>query len=494
MTHYLAVVDDPKDWPIDSGGVDVLAADDYLANVALARRPRLRVINVCRSLRYQTKGYYVSLLAEARGQRPTPTVTTVQELKSQAILRGVSAELDELIQRLLKPLTAETFELSVYFGRNLAKRYDPLAAAIFRAYPIPLMRAHFKWKPKGKNWTLAGIDALDAKEVPEDHRALVAEALAEFAAGRSPRPRRKPVARYDLAILRDPEDPDPASDKKAIQNFVKAGEAVGFAVEVIDRNAYARTPEFDALFIRDTTAINHHTYRFALKAKAEGLVVMDDPDAIIKCMNKVFLSELMTKHRIASPKSMIVTKRNAADVLETLGLPCVLKQPDSAFSAGVSKASTPDELRVGLERLLKKSSLVIAQEYRPTDFDWRIGVLDGQPLYACKYYMAGKHWQIAHHHGTGGSPDYGRVEALPVEQAPGPVLDIAVRAAVLYGDGLFGVDVKVIEDRPVVIEVNDNPTIDAGDEDGILGEELYLRIMRHLMARVEQKKRAGKVR
>ncbi|QDV08561.1 carbamoyl phosphate synthase-like protein [Planctomycetes bacterium Poly30] len=494
MTHYLAVVDDPKDWPLDSPGVDVLAADDYLANDPIARRPRTRVINLCRSLRYQTKGYYVSLLAEARKQRPLPTVNTVQELKSAAILRGVSSDLDDLIQSQLKPLVGDSFELSVYFGRNVAKRYDPLAAAIFRAFQIPLMRAHFKWKAKAKSWTLAGIDALEAKEVPPEHGELVAEALADFVAGRSPRPRRKPVARYDLAILRDEDDPDPASDPKAIQNFVKAGEAVGFAVEVVDRNVYSRTAEFDAIFIRDTTAINHHTYRIVLKAKAEGLVVMDDPDAIIKCMNKVFLAELMTKNKIASPNSMIVTKRNADQVLKQLGLPCVLKQPDSAFSAGVSKASTPEELREGLDRLLKKSSLVIAQEFRPTDFDWRIGVLDGQPLYACKYYMAGKHWQIAHHHGTGGSPDYGRVEALPVEQAPGAVLDIAVRAAMLYGDGLFGVDVKEIDGKPVVIEVNDNPTIDAGDEDGVLGEELYLRIMRHLMARVEQKKRAGKVR
>ncbi|MFT6110135.1 MAG: glutathione synthase/RimK-type ligase-like ATP-grasp enzyme [Planctomycetota bacterium] len=494
MTHYLAVVDDPKDWPLDLPGVEVLGSDDYLSNVTLARRPRTRVINLCRSLRYQTKGYYVSLLADGRGHRPTPTVNTVQELKSAAILRGVSSDLDELIQRVLKPITAETFELSVYFGRNFAKRHDPLAAAIFRAFPAPMMRAHFVWKAKSKRWTLTGIDALDAKDVPLDHRELVAEALGEFVAGRAPRPSRKPTARYDLAILRDPEDPDPASDPKAIREFVKAGEAVGFAVEVVDRSAYGRTAQFDALFIRDTTAINHHTYRMALKAKAEGLVVMDDPEAIVKCMNKVFLAELLDKHKIASPKSMIVTKRNADEVLGRLGLPCVLKQPDSAFSAGVSKASTEEELRDGLERLLKKSSLVIAQEFRPTEFDWRIGVLDGQPLYACKYFMATEHWQIAHHHGTGSTPDYGRVETMPVEQAPGPVLDLAVRAANLYGDGLFGVDVKIIDDRPVVIEVNDNPTIDAGDEDGVLGDELYLRIMRHLMGKVEQKKRAGRVR
>jgi glutathione synthase/RimK-type ligase-like ATP-grasp enzyme len=222
--------------------------------------------------------------------------------------------------------------------------------------------------------------------------------------------------------------------------------------------------------------------------------VIDDPEAIQKCMNKVFLAELLAKHKIPSPRSMVVTKRNAHEVEGRLGLPCVLKQPDSAFSQGVTKAETPEALEKGLQTLLKRSSLVIAQEYRPTEFDWRIGVLDGQPLYACRYYMASQHWQILRHKDGGGEPDAGRVETIPVETAPGPVLDIAVRAATLYGDGLFGVDVKVLDGQPVVIEVNDNPTIDAGDEDRVLGDELYLRIMRHIMSRVEQRKRAGRFR
>ena len=29
-----------------------------------------------------------------------------------------------------------------------------------------------------------------------------------------------------------------------------------------------------------------------------------------------------------------------------------------------------------------------AQEYLATDFDWRVGVLDRRPLFACKYFMA----------------------------------------------------------------------------------------------------------
>ena len=54
--------------------------------------------------------------------------------------------------------------------------------------------------------------------------------------------------------------------------------------------------EFDALFIRETTSVNHHTYRFASRAAAEGLVVIDDPTSIVRCSNKVYQAELFQRH------------------------------------------------------------------------------------------------------------------------------------------------------------------------------------------------------
>jgi len=489
VNQHLVVVSDPKDWKLDLPGVEVVAADAYLTDATYAERSRTRVLNLCRSLRYQRTGYYVSLLAEARGHRPLPTVGTAQELKSQALIRAASDELDELIQKALEPLTGNKFELCVYFGKGGAKRYDALASALFKTFQAPLLRAYFKRRRNGQ-WTMHNVDALDLQELPEWHHETLVDAVIDHLSGKTPKPRRKPEARYDLAILRDPGDKEPASDDKAIKRFVKAGEAVGFSVELIDREAYSRIAEFDALFIRDTTAVNHYTYRFAERAKSEGLVVLDDPSAILKCMNKVYLCELMAKHKIPTPRTMIVTRARASEVEATLGLPCVLKQPDSAFSVGVTKVETREELRQGLDQLFAKSSLVIAQEFKPTEYDWRIGVLDGQPLYACRYFMAKRHWQIIKHDKASGAKAHGRADTIPVDQAPRAVVDLAVRAASLYGDGLFGVDLKQVGKDVVVIEVNDNPTIDAGVEDDDLGDELYLRIMRFFMGRVEQKKRA----
>ena len=44
--------------------------------------------------------------------------------------------------------------------------------------------------------------------------------------------------------------------------------------------------------------------------------------------------------------------------------------------------------------MLAESALVLVQEYIFTEFDWRIGVLGGKPIYACQYFMVRNHWQI----------------------------------------------------------------------------------------------------
>ena len=58
-------------------GLPVLTAREYLENESEAAHGPLHVINLCRSVRYGSVGYYVSLLAEARGQRVIPTVRTI---------------------------------------------------------------------------------------------------------------------------------------------------------------------------------------------------------------------------------------------------------------------------------------------------------------------------------------------------------------------------------------------------------------------------------
>ncbi len=487
----LIVVNDPRDWPLEVPEAEVVAARDYLTQPRYSELRGAKVFNLCRHYRYQATGYYVSLLAAARGHKPVPDVSTIQDLKSQTLIRVASDDLDELIQKSLAPIQSHEFVLSIYFGHNLAKRHEQLAQALFKLFQAPFIRAFFSYSDKHRRWQIQNINPVPASEIPEEHRPFVVQVASEYFRSRRAPARRRGGPRYDLAILYDPEEQEAPSNARALQRVLRAAEAVGLEAELIEKEDYGRLAEFDALFIRETTSVNHHTYRFARRAEAEGLVVVDDSQSILKCTNKVFLAELLEHHRLDAPRTRIVHRENAKTIAADLGLPCILKQPDSAFSQGVVKVGTEEELAAQVARLLEKSDLIIAQEFLATDFDWRIGVFDRQAIYACKYYMARKHWQIVRRDGSGAVAEDGRSETLPVEHVPSAVVKTALRAANLIGDGLYGVDLKQVGKQVYVIEVNDNPSIDAGVEDAVLKDELYLRIMRVMVRRIEQKKERG---
>ena len=190
------------------------------------------------------------------------------------------------------------------------------------------------------------------------------------------------------------------------------------------------------------------------------------------------------------PRTLLVHRGNVDEIVPSLGLPCILKAPDSAFSLGVAKVETEPALREAADGLLARSELVIAQEWLPTAFDWRVGVLDRRPLFVCRYHMAPGHWPVIKRE----SQDRieGSTDALAVGEAPKSVVDLAVQAANLIGDGFYGVDLKQVGDQCYVIEVNDNPNVDTGNEDAILQDALYREVMGVFRRRIaERRARVG---
>ena len=82
----------------------------------------------------------------------------------------------------------------------------------------------------------------------------------------------------------------------------------------------------------------------------------------------------------------------------------------------------------------------------------------------------------------------GKTEAMTIGEAPEHVINTAVRAANLIGRGLYGVDLKQVEDRFYLIEVNINPNIDAGNEDQVLGEALYREVLGVFARRIAERR------
>ena len=483
MNVYL-VVGRRSEWPFETPGVTLVTARDYLCDPGYAEAGPARVFNLCRTDRYQGRGYYVSLVAEARGHRPAPEVKTIEDAQAGDPATLVAGRTNDPVQWLLNGETNDTIEVRAFFGRDPEGRRDALAGQLFSLVDAPLIHARFE-RNRGA-WALSQVRLLSPSNLDADELAFAAAAAAGHFTPDKFRNRntRKPV----IALLYDADEPDPPSNASALAHFRQAAQSLGMDAETITKRDGDRIPSFDALFIRDTTHVNHYTYQFARRAQAEGLVVIDDPESIMKCTNKVYLQELLARHRIAMPRTIIVHADNADQIAATLGFPCIVKQPDSSFSRGVAKVGSKEQLAQVLDDYFAQSELVVAQEWLPTEFDWRVGVLDGRALYVCKYLMAPGHWQVVKR--EAGRMLEGVTMAMAVGEAPHIVVDTAVKAARLIGDGLYGVDLKQVGDRCCVIEVNDNPNIDAGNEDGILKDALYREVMGVFLRRIRERSRA----
>ena len=484
MGNFL-VVDDPHDWPLDISGMTVVYARAYLTDAAYGMNSADRVFNLCHSCRYQSLGYYVSLLAEARGQQSFPRLATIADLQSPMQDDWLDKSLVESMQHELAPLKADTLDLDIYFGCSVVKRYAKLGLQLYSLLQIPLMRARFE-RHAGL-WRLADVLPLAIGEMTESQCEFMAKAAMEFFSEHK-EPAQPRTPRYHLAILHDPGNPEPPSNPKAMQKFRHAAEARGMHAHLITRNDFARLGEFDALFIRDTTFANHYTYHFSRQAEALGMVVIDDAGSILRCNNKVYLAELFAKHHLPVPKTLLVHKGNVDQVVYSLALPCVLKQPDSSFSLGVVKVETQEQLRNKAGELLEKSELIIAQEYLPTEFDWRVIVLDRKILCVAKYYMAPGYWQIIKHDERAGGYTEGPAVAVAETAVPREMLRLALQAANLIGDGFYGVDIKQAGERYYFIEINDNPNVDAGNEDALLKDALYREVMSVFLQRIRARK------
>lgn len=268
-----------------------------------------------------------------------------------------------------------------------------------------------------------------------------------------------------------------------MDQFLASARKLDLDVTIVAEADLDRLAEFDGVFIRDHTRLDDYTHQFALRAAELGLASIDDPISMRICGDKVSQVRLFERHRVPTPKTLLLHRGNIGDAIPLLGLPCVVKLPGSSFSRGVCKVEGEAEFRVRCLQWFDRSPVLVAQEYIPTRFDWRIGVLDRRPLFACRYHMVPGHWQVVQ---NAGSRDYreGLTEAVAISETPKSVLAAALAAADTVGDGFYGVDVKECGERPLVLEVNDNPNVDAGHEDALIGNALYDTVMGSLDHRI----------
>ncbi|NNF03906.1 MAG: GNAT family N-acetyltransferase, partial [Rhodothermales bacterium] len=356
----LVIVDRRKDLPFEPAVGRVLTTREYLG---LGHGvPGRTVVNLSRSYEPLAKGYYCSLLAEARGERCFPGPDSILDINWKRLHRSAFSDVEPLLKAAGSPVPTH---LDVMFGQTEDARFSDVGALVFDLFRCPVIRLSIS-DSNGAGPRITEIEALSVPELDETERERFRRVLDGFLRKRAPMEKALPRAASSIAVLIDPHEEIPPSDAAALANFEAAALDLGARLTFITRKDLNRLSQFDALFIRETTSLDHHTYRFARKAEREGMPVIDSPGAILKCTNKIFLYELLRTHRIPTPPTRAFDARELPAVAAEIDYPVVLKIPDGCFSQGVIRVDSADELASRARTMFDDSDLLLVQSYMPT--------------------------------------------------------------------------------------------------------------------------------
>ena len=276
-----------------------------------------------------------------------------------------------------------------------------------------------------------------------------------------------------------------SDEAEALQCFKQTAEQMGHEFNFMFRSGLSEIPKYDAVFIRATTDPLYTAYVVSRTAWVLGLRVVDDPESIRICANKIHQYRLFEKYDVPHIPTLFLNKeefhhRQIEEIFELFGKPVVIKAPYTSFSKYVEKVSCETSFREVAKRFFRRSDYIVVQKFMPSRFDWRVGVLNGEVLYVCKYMMPKGKWK----HGVKrrGKPSFiwGRTVTLKRDNAPQRLKETALKACSVIGKGLYGVDIKEVNGDYVVVEVNDNPSIYRGQED-LRDKDIYEKIIRFLV-------------
>lgn len=155
-------------------------------------------------------------------------------------------------------------------------------------------------------------------------------------------------------------------------NFATLGDPVRASLTTLDVILIRVDPPFDSEYLYGTHILE--------RAKNQGVQVVNNPQAIRDCNEKLFATEFSA----LMPKTVVSSKHEDIREFQKAQGDIILKPLDGMGGSGIFRITT-DGLNLGavLETLSpNESRLVMAQEYRPeiADGDRRVLVLHGKPI------------------------------------------------------------------------------------------------------------------
>ena len=260
-------------------------------------------------------------------------------------------------------------------------------------------------------------------------------------------------------------------------------EKKGHDVDFIFPVDISKIPKVDALFIRARTDPMNVTYVAARMAGFHGIPVIDDSRSIQICSDKINMYSHLIRDKVSLPKTVFLSKQDlnvecVTRLFDELGSPLIIKEPSTSFSLRVEKVSDIAGFFRVARRFIRLSDWIVVQQFIASRYDWRVGVLGGKLLYVCKYTIPSVTFKIQA--SVNGHVVYCGVESVPEGKVPPHVIRLGIDAANAIGNGLYGVDIKNNNGDAYVIEVNDNPSIESGEDDCY--PDVFGRIVDHLFA------------
>ncbi len=210
---------------------------------------------------------------------------------------------------------------------------------------------------------------------------------------------------------------------------------------------HGETFEADAALIRAISAAKAHASAVTLSSL--GVRVVNSPEVLSICGNKLTTTAKLSKAGIPTPKTAVAfSLEGALEAAKSIGYPVVIKPVNGSWGRLVSLAQDEEELRTILEHREAIPSpyyrIHYIQEFiRKPGRDIR--AYGTEKAFITAIYRVSDHWVTNTARGA---------KAVPAEYRE-ELADLVIRTAEALGGGFLGVDIAEDEERGlVVIEVN----------------------------------------
>ncbi|MGB0428843.1 MAG: 30S ribosomal protein S6--L-glutamate ligase [Bacteroidia bacterium] len=201
-----------------------------------------------------------------------------------------------------------------------------------------------------------------------------------------------------------------------------------------------------------------------------------ESQALVRSRDKLRSLQVLSRAGLGLPKTVFTNySKDVGPVIDTVGVPCVMKLLEGTQGVGVVLAETRSAAESVLEAFQGLKARVIVQEFvkEAGGADIRALVVDGVVVGAMK--RQGKEGEFRSNLHRGGSASL--IELTEDEE------NAALKAARVMGLGVAGVDMLQSNNGPKIMEVNSSPGLEGIE--GATGKDIAKSIIRYIERHVD---------